>query len=300
MLFSENKTLNIGGMAISNVFYKDVDFWGYLSPVRKRLKALKDRYRIWRYKKLDYWVFETDLLKEKAVNDFGFPEGHVFVIKMAPSLLVRPENVFELEKTNIIKSRPSKYKFAFVSGAHPNKRLHLLPEIARNLKDSGFSFDFVLTASNNSYLESVMSEAKELGVYENFLNLGPVSAGEVASVIDACDYVCTFSLLESFSNNFVEAWAMKKPLIVTDADWSRSACKNSAIYLDFKSVDFVTSQIIEAIKNDVVTREIVRNGAEILKIYPTPLEKTREYIDLIYMLKDKGKIKKEQLGEIKL
>ncbi|MFZ6049001.1 glycosyltransferase [Pseudomonas sp. CR3202] len=288
--FSKNKTLNIGGMAISNVLHKEVDFWGHLGAIPKAIKKLKDIYRINRYVKLDYWIFETELLKRKAILDFNFPSERCFVVKMAPSLLVSKQNSKPSEKSQKINSIQSQHKFLFLSGAHPNKRLHILPDLAKELCDKGLDLKIVLTAPDNGYLESVFDKAKKLNVLDHFMNIQSVSADEVAGVIDACDYVCTFSVLESFSNNFVEAWAMEKPLFVTDADWSRESCKDSAVYVDFNNINNAAKTIFDAVNNKKLLAEKVLNGKSLLREYPSAAEKTQKYLEILNNTKETGKI----------
>lgn len=286
MLNTSNHTLNIGGMAISNVFYPNIDFWAHLSGVKKRIKKWKDSYRMYRYSKLDHWIFETDLLMRKAIEDFGFPEDRCNVIKMAPSILVQPKHVRNLK--NYAPLKKAENCFLFLCGAHPNKRLHVLPKLASYLKEF-ISFQFVMTAESNHYLEKVLKRAEGLNVLDCFTNVGPVKPENVATIIDCCDYVCTFSLLESFSNNFVEAWAMKKPLIVTDDEWSREACRRAAFYIKFENLKMTASRIAEFTRSKESQLSLLNNGLGMLDLHPTPEEKALQYIEIINKATAHGK-----------
>ncbi|PPI86013.1 hypothetical protein KEHDKFFH_01445 [Marinobacter maroccanus] len=289
MLLSKKYSLNVGGMAISNVLYPDIDFWAHLSFLKRMFKKVKDRYRVARYRSLDYFIFETELLREKAINQMGIPRKRTFVVNMSPSTLVSPEMIQASPAANLIAERKLSNKFLFLCGPHPNKRLHVLPDIALKLSSAGIDFKFILTCKSSPYLESVFCRAKSLGVSDYFLNVGSVKAEDVAGVIDVCDYLCCFSVLESFSNNFVEAWAMSKPLMVTDSDWSRSSCRDGAIYLDLSSLDVCVDQILSVISDSILIKRTIEKGREVLQEYPSSIRKAEEYLQVIDVARRSGK-----------
>lgn len=300
MLGTDNKSINIGGMAISNVFYNNIEFWGYLNPFYKTLKVLKDKFRKLRYKKLDYWIFETELIKEMAVNQFNFPSNRCKVVKMTPSVLVSFDKIKKLEIINKNKAFKCKHKFLFLCGAHPNKRLHTLPALALYLSSIDVDYKFFFTVKENDYFRKIMSDAAYLGVDHNFINLSPIKAHDVASVINACDYICTFSLLESFSNNFVEAWSMRKPLFVTSSDWAIHSCGKAAIYINVDNQNLMNKQIANAINSPTILHNSIKNGDIQLTSYPSAKEKTLMYIEAINHVKQLGKISKKERSEISI
>jgi len=300
MLFTEQKTLNIGGMAISNVLHPEIDFWEHLSAHQKLARKSKDLYRISRYKKLDAWIFETDLLKTKAVTQFGFPELRCHVVKMAPSLIVSKEHVDpeKLEKFNTTIHGPN--RFLFLCGAHPNKRLHLLPKIAKKIKETGIEFRFVLTADANAYLAAIWKEIVEAKLEDCFINIGPVRAEDVATIVGVCDVVCTFSKLESFSNNFVEAWALHKPLAVTDADWARHSCKEAAAYVDPESPESCAHVLLKLAQDKAMREALVAQGRTLLQELPNGKEKAIKYLSIVDRTMEIGKITKREANGISL
>lgn len=294
--FTEGKSINIGGMALSNVFYPEVNFWGYLSPLKRFFKHLKDRYRVYRYKRLDYWIFETELLADKAINIFNFPADRVSVVRMAPSALVSlnqggNEVCYDLAN--------DKMKVLLLCGAHPNKRHHLLPHLAKHLMEFGRNdIQFVFTACPNEYLKSVELTIKQLGVADFFKNIGPVEPVNVATLISQVDFVMNISLLESFSNNFVEAWAMKKPLITVSDEWAYSAAKEAALYIDVLDDRIQVESFISALNSDI--GNVVTRGLSILEFYPDYNEKNALYIDAIKKAVSLGVLDNEARKGIKL
>ena len=286
LLFTNGYTCNVGGMAISNVFYPEVKFWDYLPLFSKLLKKIKDRYRVSRYKKLDIWIFETQLLADKAINNYCFPQDRVHVIKMAPSALVSVDYIDRSIDYGLDRSK--KYILMLCS-AHPNKRHHLLPKLASKLKAHGTDdVVFIFTTNDNKYYEGVELTIRELNVENFFKNVGPVAPENVATLINAVDYVMNISLLESFSNNFVEAWAMQKPLITVREEWAFSAAKQAALYLDIKYGEIDLHSFYSALSSNAL--DVVRHGAEILKEYPTATEKNIQYLDLIKKASEVGSL----------
>ncbi len=294
--FTSNHSLNIGGMAISNVFYPEIDFWGYLSKFSKLLKIFKDRYRVYRYKQLDFWIFETELLASKARDNFKFPADRVAVIKMATSSLVNKSRT--LNQSHFLPKTSCKY-ILMLCGAHPNKQHHLLPILAHQLK-SRFINDirFVFTTASNAYLESVNARITELDVSEFFINVGPISADKVADLISEVDFLMNISVLESFSNNFVEAWEMQKPLITTRKDWSVAAAKDAALYVDIDDSGIEVDSFLQALQSDHTI--VVANGVEMLKSHPTAIQKNQLYLDAIERVRILGSLPEAIRKEITL
>lgn len=280
MLRSTGYLLNIIGVAYSNLFYPEIQFWSYL-PYRQRVKkALIDEYRRVLITRADYWIFETEILRKRAIEVCGFPENRVGVVRMAASSLVSPSEVKLELREQYDKKLPNGFRFLFLSGAHPNKRLHILAELAVALRSLG-NQDFVFVGTMDDahpYTALVVSEFEKHGVGMHFANLGPVLSEDVATLIEVSDAMCNFSVLESFSNNFVEAWRMRRPLVVTDSDWARDSCGQAALYVNVDNVE-ETAMALERIVMDAALRHrLVTTGDNQLSSYPTAEKKTDLYL----------------------
>lgn len=290
MLRSSGHCLNVVGCAYSNLFYPEIPFWSYL-PRRERYRRYAiDEYRRLMLTKADYWIFETETLRRRAVEICGFPPHRVSVVKMAPSELVSPQKIIDEIRERFDSILPQVFRFLILSGAHPNKRIHLLGKVADHMRKRGVrEFVFVSTMDEkHPYTHIVRQSFIDHGAGDYIVNLGPITPDNVASLIDVCHAMGNFSVLESFSNNFVEAWRMGKPLVVTDADWARDSCGNAAIFVDVEDAEETADMLIQ-LKNDAQLREsLVASGYEQLRSFLTPERKTRAYLDVIQRAKGMG------------
>jgi len=279
-------TKTITGCAYSNLFYSKIDFWGYLPLLKKNIKKLKDLYRYGNVKSSDVVIFETELLTEKAIQEFSFPKKDTFTVKMAVSSIIKKgENFidFNLEKEY--------FNILYLGSAHPNKRQHLLPEIVNSMISRGLNnFSFLLTLDENSnYGREVLRLISEMNLEKYIINLGPVENTKVANLIEQCDAMINIAKLESFSNNFVEAWQMEKVLFVTDDEWARDSCSSAAVYLDVNDYPSLVSSIEKVILNKEYYKNIVEKGKKQLSSYPSSKEKISQFIDIINNYSSKGK-----------
>jgi hypothetical protein len=268
-------TFTITGCAYSNLFYPEIDFWGYL-PIKQRIvKKLKDIYRFNNVKSSNVVIFETDLLRKKAVSEFGFESNNTYVVKMAVSSLIK--------ETEPINRNDKVFKILYLGSAHPNKRQHLIPKIIGQLLNNSYTnFQFIVTMNKNlEYTKNVLDDIDKNNLEKYFLNLEYVNNTEVDQLISSCDAMINIAKLESFSNNFVEAWQMKKLLLVTDADWSRDSCGNAAFYLDVENLEILSNQLIGIITNNSLRNEIILNGENHIQSYPSPIEKMTLFVDII-------------------
>lgn len=280
MLSSAGYLLNINGNAYSNLFYPELNFWSDL-PMGQRILAeaidwLRRRYT----SRADYWIFETEVLRTRAIKLCGFPEDRVAVVPMAVSRLVSPEKVCRATKAEFELGLKAGFRFLFLNGAIPNKRIHVLPPLAMEMRLRGTK-DFVFITTMNpeaSYTRDIVARFREMKLDQHFQNLGPVAPDRVASLIACANAMCTLSRLESFSNNFVEAWTMQVPLVVTDCDWAKAACGRSALYVNPENVQECALSLGRLMQEADLRRSLVEEGKLQLKRYPTSQEKTRLYL----------------------
>jgi glycosyltransferase involved in cell wall biosynthesis len=233
-LLRNNGAKTINGCAYSNLFYPELDFWGFLRLPHRIIKKVIDLYRKRMLAHSEVVMFETNSLLQRAREDFLFKNKDLRLVEMSPSVLVDSKNVRKsvLSDFNYRLEKDRQIDILYLSGAHPNKRHLLLPDIIKELNSIKGNYRLVTTLPAGEYLEQLEAEFNNLDIRECLINLGPISPEDVPSLIEATDCMCNIALLESFSNNFVEAWRMSKPLIVTDADWSRACCSTAAIYID--------------------------------------------------------------------
>ena len=301
MLASCNYLINVVGCAYSNLFYPEIPFWHYLPWFQRNKKNIIDFYRKYVTIQGDYWIFETPILRKRAIELCNFPSERIGVVRMAPSELVSQKKI-KPELTEKFENKlPSSFRFLFLSGSHPNKRQHLLMAIARRMIDNGFRrFSFVTTMdTKDTYARNTIDSFQRNGLSEFLVNLGPIPSSDVATLINCCDAMCSFSVLESFSNNFVEAWRMEKPLIVGDTDWARDACGEGAVYVEPTDAAECAAELIKVASDSIVRIKKVEFGKIQLNTYPTAEQKNMDYYNQIEIAARKGFCPKEERGKIK-
>lgn len=268
----------ITGCAFSNLFYPKIDFWIHLTPIGKMIKKVKDLYRLLNVRSSDVVIFETELLRKKAVEEFSFSNANTFTIKMAVSSLVEKGGSFI--DFNIQKN---KFNILYLASAQPNKRQHLLPEIVKNMLTNGLDdFCFFLTIDEkNNYAKEVLDLISEMELELYIINLGSIESQKVAALIEQCDAMINIARLESFSNNFVEAWQMEKVLFVTDDEWAKDSCGAAAVYLDVEHYETITLSIKNIMENKKLYTDVVKKGIKQLDSYPHPKEKIAQFVEII-------------------
>lgn len=272
-----NYLYNINGFAYSNILHKEIDFWWWCKPVEKIKKKLTDLYRAKITGSADEIIFETDLLLEKARNDVRFNSKKLHVVHMAPSKLV---SRFRGSTDRNPKVKKTNFNILYLAGDHPNKRVSDLSRIAFILAKENIEVCFNITLPEGSLLTDIMSEATELGVKHYINNLGPIPQSEVGNTINSVDVMMNIAYLESFSNNVVEAWALSKPLIITDAEWARRSCHDAAVYVDVDN----NASVVNAFKrvmNKANQSMLTTKGEEMLNRMPSAEQKHSYYFEII-------------------
>ena len=270
---------NIAGCAYSNLMYPEIDFWGKLPLLSQIKKRVIDFFRIKRMLAADQIIFETQDLLERAIKIYNLPESRVHFVSPAISSLVKVSG----DANKKISSIPEGFRILLLSHYRVHKNIEILPKVSEilNTRFNIKNVVFVLTLNDDKKSQNIYSKAIELGVNNYICNIGSIDYEECGSLYEACDAVILPSLLESFSNTIAEAWLMKKPLIISDFEWSRSLCGDAAIYIKYNDEEDTAYKIARLITNKKEIETVVRNGMVMLNKYSTAKSRFLSYKKII-------------------
>lgn len=261
------KVPQVIGSADSNIYFPEINFWEEYSGLSLIKRLLVDKYRIWCLKQAKHVIFENKILEQRGKMIFGLKETSF----ISPSI-----NFNFSENLTIPLNGNSKKIGLFLCGWQRNKNIFLIPNIAYNLKNLGIPFHFVLTAPLDFSTDHIHFKnlCLKFNVTDMISIVGPVKKEQLFDLYHQINYVFLLSKLESFSNNIIESWFFKKPLIITDAEWSRSICNDAAFYVDRNSVESVVNSIIELEKNSILKSSIIDSGQRLISSYPSIKDRT--------------------------
>jgi len=283
----------ISGFAWSNILHPEVPFWDFLPLFRQKLKELKDRVRLWASRQSHEIIVETAFLAKRARNG-PFADRKVHVVKMEPSSLVRRE----LKNRHLERKEHNFISILYLSGPHPNKRIHLLASIfvelnrlARANKSLSYKLTVTLPPSHN-YTNEVFARFKRINAFQYIDNLGVVHPNEVGKLLRRVDGVVNIARLESFSNNWVEAWVSDLPLISVNADWARASCGDAAIYIDVMDAKAAAKTIYDMYSDTTKIKTLIRASRDHLSKLGAPGDKFDAYTLIILAALNRPTVKK--------
>lgn len=254
------------------ICYNESLFWSYLPFFSKCKLKIKNHLRIKRLSRANLILAETPIMLKRLshlrkINNVSF------------DLLPPSPSEFVLEKNNrIYHGTNDNIKFLFLSGVAPHKNLWRLPELANELKNYLPHFKFVISSSKEIFFKHLKSKRNIDMFLENqdkFDFVGTVFPTEINKYYEMSDFLVSLSDLESFSNNYIEAWKAGIPLIVSDRDFSRNICKESALYVEPHNPKMMSLSIFNFINNVDQITDNVSKGKELLSTLPD--SRTRTY-----------------------
>ena len=159
----------------------------------------------------------------------------------------------------------------------------LIPKLAAIAKAKNFNLHIVLTApaDKNIYHRIFLDKVALHGVEDIVSVVGSVENSQLASIYKQIDVVVLLSKLESFSNNILEAWKFKKPLLISDELWSRSICKNAAVYVLRDSVSDILSKLNRLYLDAKYRHYLINQGNKQLSTFPTTDKKIEQEFNFV-------------------
>ncbi|MEY4588603.1 MAG: hypothetical protein RL497_679 [Pseudomonadota bacterium] len=237
--------------------YPDSIYWKRLS-LRDRIKrSIYTNIRQARLKKSDFCIFETEVMRNRSIEHIGINRNQTAAINPSP--------------TGFIQDRPartyadtSKFNITLLTGIERHKNIDCVIKICKKLSDmniENIQFNISLTKSQT---ESALIDNIKLDEIKNINYLGKIPQNELQPIYDNSDVIMNLSELESFSNNYMEAWKSGLAQICSDRDFSRHICKNSALYIEPLNTEDAAEKIVGAINNSNQLAEMAEQGKILL------------------------------------
>jgi glycosyltransferase involved in cell wall biosynthesis len=276
--------ITVSGFARSNVIEQDRDFWNFL-PILKRFKTKFFEFvNLKLVSKSDVVIVETKHLLQKAISNNVFGKSLVKLVEMAPSNLI-VKKLASMTPRSI--SSESVINFLYLSGPNPNKNIDKLALMFFMLNRKSKTKKFVLhvTLAESEYLNKVLQSFKKTGAIEYIVNHGAIGQSEIDKVIFEAHALINVARLESFSNNWVEAWASKRLLVCADAQYAHASCGCAAIYIDINDASTSVESLFDVFDSDEKYLDLISEGNKHLECLPSAEDKYFKYWSIIENLK---------------
>ncbi len=272
----------VTGSADSNLYFPEIDFWQGEGFFKRILRYCIDKYRIFGLKNSYAVVYENIEMYNRASQLFGIQNKALIL----PSINFSADN-FSFD----FKLNQNRKKILILCGWQRNKNILLVPALAHQLNVvMNFSCEFVISVDvdDSSVCKEFMHEVSNYGV-SDFINLiGAVSKEKIPSLYNQIDFVLLLSKLESFSNNIIESWFYKRPLLISNESWAKSICSDAAFYVERDDILNISDSFI-LLANDIgLVNELVSNGLVKLDEYPSILQRTSQELEYLIEINKNG------------
>lgn len=274
---TSDKVVSIVSVAYPIICYPDSPYWKNIDwKTLLRIRILNWA-RIKRLKVADVIITETPVMQRRLARELR---------RNPDDILVSPPAVSDF-LTPVLRRKGSTFNIVCVSGLSIHKNLWRLPEIAYEIRKidplSAIRFNITVSITEwSSHVLPLLSSRKIWpAVMSMFIFSGNVPSSEIQRIYADADALLSLSDLESFSNNYMEAWRARIPLIVSDRDFARGICGESAIYID-PHCSLSSALIISKFAADLSFQDkMVLQGDRRLQSLPSRSEKVDEIFTLI-------------------
>jgi glycosyltransferase involved in cell wall biosynthesis len=254
--------------------------WHTIKPTNKLKIFLGIKYRLMWARNAAYFETQTEAAKLGIMRKLDVRSEKVMVIPNSPNPIfssIYPILYFNKNET---------IKIFCLGAPHKHKNLEIIPEVAIILKNKhSLSVRFFVTIpAGNLIGKKIEVAAEKLKVKESIINLGKIDLNSCLEWYRKIHIVFLPTLLEVFSATYVEAMAMRKPIVTTDFEFATDVCGDAALYYQGSSAEAAADKIAELVFSNALQIEMVERGKRRLAHFPNPEEKFRITFDWLESL----------------
>lgn len=272
--YFKSKAPQIIGYNLPLYIYPESPFLQDQSPYSKFRFSLKKRIHFQYFKRdAHYYVAQTDDVNRRV--RIALATDKVMTVTNSASSYYQDWKEYP---PKLPKKKSGVIRLLTISAYYGHKNLEIIPKILQELKNRGISIvEFVFTLKTEDF-------ARYIGVREGIHNTGRLKPEECPSLYNECDGMFLPTLAECFSASYLEAMLMEKPIITTDLGFARSICGEAALFYEAKNTKAAADQIERLIKNKELQKDLVTKGKKQLRVFDSPQERARKYIELCEFL----------------
>lgn len=255
--------------------YPESIYWQRLQSVEKFKRSVYTYLRQCRLKKADFCIFETEVMQKRSIEHIGIEKQRTAAINPSPTGFIQDRPARQYNDNN-------KLTITVLTGIERHKNVDCLLRICQSLSLGNINNIHFQISLTRQQLAAIAPEDVALESIKNLKYLGKIPQNELQPIYDQSDIIMNLSELESFSNNYMEAWKAGLALICSDRDFARHICGDSAAYIEPLDTELAAQQIISAISNPQGLTQMAQQGKvrlNSLLAHEAYVEKTLELIE---------------------
>lgn len=262
----------ITGFNIPHYIYYESPYFHKISFRKKLYWKLKKRFDLFFYKDSDAIIVQTDDVKERVKK--LLPKSMIYTISNTVNgAFLTPSK----RHNKLPEKKEDEIRLLTVSANYPHKNLRIIKSVLDELfAKEIYNIKFFLTLPHEAFKNNFDEEKYR----DNIINVGPVSISECPSLYNECNIMFLPTLLECFSASYVEAMAMKKPIITSNLGFAHTICKDAAVYFDPIDAKDIAEKIIKVVGNPILQENMVEAGEKIYHSINTPKERALSFLNI--------------------
>jgi len=255
--------------------YPESPMWDRVTPRFKRVERLRRAYSQFAVRKALRVCVQTETMARRLSQAWGLDPARMRIVSNGLSAFHQGQPPAPQER-----SEDGPRIVLVIGNAKPNKNLEAVPAVAHALAARGVSDVQVhVTQSRGAaYMETFESEVLRLGPSAvPLLLIGEVPHDSLGDTLRRASVVFLPSLLESFSQTYLEAMHYGVPLVTSDIDFAREICGGAALYADPLDPEAGAAQVERALNDQAERARLRAAGFARVPTFPLWEERFRTY-----------------------
>lgn len=215
-----------------------------------------------------FFITQTEQARMGLIEKLAMPSSSVAVVSNSCNRIYWD---FFIKNNEPVEFESEKTVKIFTLGApYPHKNIAIIPEVAEILKKRhiNLQFKFLVTLPEREGANcSFWRKARKTGTIENIENVGVLSIQDCLKIFRQSSILFHPSVLETFSATYLEAMAVRIPIVAADLDFAREICKDAALYFTPLSPVDAAEKIIQLVESVMLRTQLIRNAERRFKYY---------------------------------
>jgi glycosyltransferase involved in cell wall biosynthesis len=240
---------------------------GRTGRIGRRLSSLRLRKWYLRHnlRSTQLLLCQTEAAVERATGYYGYT-GRTMVCPNAISSFI-PVNRQNPPLPAHLKPWIDHFRLFYLARYYPHKNLEALVDVFRRYRASLKNVVAVITISEDHHpgATRLLRAVSKYRLDQQIINVGPLDQSELGAYFQNCHALVMPTLLESFSETYLEAMHFGLPILTSDQDFARAVCGDAALYFDPWNPASIRDAIVQIRNDRRLAEALARRGRDRLR-----------------------------------